>query len=124
MAYLKARKNGDTDTLSAMFAPRCNYLYADGKEVSNQFIMEDIQKFWDKWPKRTYRLLKLAYSGNAMELIYAYECSNHAGKTISGYTKEIWQTSPSGQILQWSEIPTRKAPPDPSPNYRTLKLNY
>ncbi|MCC8148229.1 DUF1348 family protein, partial [Akkermansia sp.] len=124
VAYLKARKTGDIAYLSKTFAPRSTYLYADGKEVSNQFIMDDIQKFWDKWPIRDYRLLKIAYSGNAVELIYFYECSNHSGKTIRGYTKEMWQTSPSGQIIQWNEVLNNKEAPDSTSGYRTLKLHY
>ena len=124
MAYLQARQTGNLAHLSGVFAPRCNYQYADGKEVDNQFIMEDIKKFWDKWPNRTYRLQKLSYLNNALELIYFYECSNNSGKTIKGYTKEMWHTSPTGQIIQWSEVLNRQTPPDATPGYRTLKLNH
>ena len=123
-AYLKARKTGDISYLSKTFAPRSNYMYADGKEASNTFIMNDIQKFWNKWPFRDYRLLKVAYSSHAVELIYFYECSNRQGKTIRGYTKEMWQTSPSGQIIRWNEVLNSKEAPDSTPGYRSLKLNY
>ena len=124
IAYLKARQTGNIASLSKMFAPRSNYMYADGKEVDNAFIMNDIQKFWGKWPIRDYRLLKVAYSGNTIELVYFYECSNYQGKTIRGYTKEIWQTSPSGQIIQWNEVLNSREAPDATAGYRSLKLKY
>ena len=124
IAYLKARQTGNIASLSKMFAPRSNYMYANGKEVDNEFIMNDIQKFWDKWPIRDYRLLKVAYSGNTIELVYFYECSNYRGKTIRGYTKEIWQTSPSGQIIQWNEVLNSREAPDATAGYRSLKMNY
>lgn len=124
IAYLKARQTGNIASLSKMFAPRSNYMYANGKEVNNAFIMNDIQKFWKKWPIRNYRLLKVAYSGNTIELVYFYECSNYQGKTIRGYTKEIWQTSPSGQIIQWNEVLNSREAPDATDGYRSLKMNY
>ena len=124
IAYLKARQTGNISSLSKMFAPRSNYMYANGKEVDNAFIMNDIQKFWDKWPIRDYRLLKVAYSGNTIELVYFYECSNYRGKTIRGYTKEIWQTSPSGEIIQWNEVLNSREAPDATAGYRSLKMNY
>lgn len=121
--YLKARQTGDIVHLAQIFAPVCNYQYANGKASTNEFIMNDIRKFWDKYPTRSYQLLKVAYSGNSIEIIYFYKCSNQSGKTLQGYTKEMWQTSPSGQIVQWNEVLNSKTPPDTTPNYRNLRLN-
>ena len=123
-AYLMARQTGNIHYLSNIFALRCNYQYANGKDTDNAYIMNDIQKFWIKWPLRSYRLLKVAYLRNAIELVYFYECTNHQGRRIRGYTKEMWKTSPSGQIIHWNEVINPKEAPDVTPGYRTLQANH
>lgn len=124
LAYLKARETGDIGTLSHMFGEQCIYQYAHDKITSNNFIMNDIKKFWDKWPKRTYTLLRVAHAENNIEVIYQYQCTNTSGKTIQGYTKETWKLSPDGRISSWHETLNRTAPPTPNPNYKSLKVEY
>ena len=123
IAYLKARKHGTAAVLSGHFAPYCNYQYANNREVSNEMVMNNVREFWKKWPRRGYRLLKVAYQNNHVEIIYIYKYADQKGRSIQGYAKEMWETNSIGQIIHWREELNSNMPPDESAGYRLAPLN-
>lgn len=115
IAYLKARQTGNIASLSKMFAPRSNYMYANGKEVDNEFIMNDIQKFWDKWPIRDYRLLKVAYSGNTIELVYFTNAPITGERPSGGILRKYGRLHPPGKSSSGMKSSTAGKPRTPQP---------
>ncbi|WP_418171727.1 hypothetical protein [Akkermansia sp.] len=123
LAYLRARKQGTAAALSDHFAPYCNYQYANNREVSREIVINEIRKFWNKWPQRNYRLLEVAYKNNHVEIIYIYKYADQRGRSLQGYAKEIWETNSSGQIIHWREELNSKTPPAASEGHRIISKN-
>ncbi|QWO84248.1 DUF1348 family protein [Akkermansia muciniphila] len=123
IAYLKARKQGNASALSRHFAPDCNYQYANNREVPNEMVMNNIRELWEKWPQRSYRLLKVAYRDNHVELIYIYKYADQRNHSIQGYAKEKWETNSAGQIIHWREELHPGTSPAESAGYRLVPLN-
>ena len=123
LAYLRARKQGTAAALSDHFAPYCNYQYANNREVSREIVINEIRKFWNKWPQRNYRLLEVAYKNNHVEIIYIYKYADQRGRSLQGYAKEIWETNSSGQIIHWREELNSKTPPAASEDHRIISKN-
>lgn len=61
-----------------------------------------------------YRLLKVAYQNNHVEIIYIYKYADQKGRSIQGYAKEMWETNSIGQIIHWREELNSNMPPDES----------
>ena len=123
IAYLKARKQGNASALSRHFAPDCNYQYANNRKVPNEMVMNNIRELWEKWPQRSYRLLKVAYRDNHVELIYIYKYADQRNHSIQGYAKEKWETNSAGQIIHWREELHPGTSPAESAGYRLVPLN-
>ncbi|MCD8061681.1 MAG: hypothetical protein LUE13_05000 [Akkermansiaceae bacterium] len=123
LAYLRARKQGTAAALADHFAPYCNYQYANNREVSKEIVINDVRKFWNKWPQRNYRLLEVAYKNNHVEIIYIYKYAGQRGSSLQGYAKEIWETNSIGQIIHWREELNSKTPPAASEGYRIISKN-
>ncbi|MFQ7017239.1 hypothetical protein [Akkermansia sp. KLE1798] len=123
LAYLRARKQGTATALADHFAPYCNYQYANNREVSKEIVINDVRKFWNKWPQRNYRLLEVAYKNNHVEIIYIYKYAGQRGRSLQGYAKEIWETNSIGQIIHWREELNSKTPPAASEGYRIISKN-
>lgn len=121
--YLSARKHGKAAELSGHFAPYCNYQYANNREVPNAAIMNNIRESWKKWPQRAYRILKVAYQDNHVEIIYLYRYANQKGRRAQGYARERWQTNSIGKIIHWREDLHPNTPPRESPGYRLAPSN-
>ncbi|MCD8071072.1 MAG: DUF1348 family protein [Akkermansiaceae bacterium] len=121
--YLKARKLGNASALSEHFAPYCSYQYANNREVPKETVMNDVREGWKKYPRRAYRLLKVAYLGKRVEIIYWYEYVNQKKRTVRGYAREKWEINSIGQIVHWREDTHLQTPPQESPGYRLVPLN-
>lgn len=120
--YVRNRANGDGYRLSGQFAEIVNYKYSGFKNVPRSTVMDDIRSGWDKWPGRSYRLIRAGYRGSTIELAFRYEFRTASGKRVSGYSKETWSLDDQNRISAWTETTSRQAPPPLSPGLNIIEF--
>lgn len=120
--YVRNRANGDGYRLSRQFADVVNYKYSGFKNVSRSTVMDDIRSGWDKWPGRSYRLIRAGYNESVVELAFRYEFRTASGKRVSGYSKETWTLDDQNRISAWTETTSRQAPPPLSPGLNIIEF--
>lgn len=123
ISYMKARKSGNIDTISALCASECYHLGSDQKELGHTEYMGKLKSEWQKYPNRSYRLLKVAYSGSAIEFVYWYSYTGKKGVSARGYAKERWDyNAGEKKIFYQQEVLSDKGEPSISENLRLINL--
>ncbi len=123
ISYMKARKSGNIDTITEYCASSCYHMGSNGKELGHTEYVSKLKSEWQKYPNRSYRLLKVAYSEAAIEIVYWYSYTGKKGVTARGYAKERWDyNSGEKKVLYWQETHSDKKEPPISGGLRLINL--
>ncbi len=120
--YVRYRESGDGNRLAGLFADVVNYKYSNFKNVPRSTVMDDIRSGWDKWPRRSYRMIRAGYRDSMVEFVFQYQLRTSSGKRVSGYSKETWTVDERNRIASWTETTNRQNPPPVSPGLTIIEL--
>lgn len=83
-----------------------------GQTDSLSDIMKEQYDYIERWPNRQYDVIDYKITGNIIEIISTYTCTNTKGKMVSGWCKSTYRISENGRIDGFADDSSSKRHPE------------